>query len=77
MERHRTPRWLAAAAIAVVVLGMFVIYVISSGPAFVLMINGQISEGCFNAIYAPLLWVSRHSESVKLMLAGYWAWCHG
>lgn len=62
-------------AIAVIVLGtilaLMAIYVLSMGPALVLVCNGTIDAEAYWATYDPLMWIAARNDCFRHWLVWY------
>lgn len=61
----------AVALVAVLVLAPL-LYVLSIGPAYALMVRGHISEESIEVAYSPVISVANRSASVRGWLIWYW-----
>jgi hypothetical protein len=67
-ERRKPPRIGVALAI---VFGVLLLYVLSIGPAYRLGSTGRLSQSSFAVIYAPIIWISEHSDAARDALGWY------
>jgi hypothetical protein len=54
-------------------VGLAALYVVSSGPAQLLIAKGVISFETFVRLYGPLYRLSQQAESTEGLLITYWA----
>ncbi|MGE0609073.1 MAG: hypothetical protein AB7O62_18410 [Pirellulales bacterium] len=60
-----------APLLVVLVLLLPVLYVASTGPACWLEVNGFISNEMLGLVYAPLIWMMKHSEPIHTAIERY------
>ena len=60
-----------AFAVAAAMLLLFLFYVLSTGPAVLLVETGWMSEDSFEVAYFPLIFIAQHCEPIGRALEKY------